>query len=248
MFELTIPAVALLAVGALLVGITKTALPGASTVAVAMFAAVLPAKSSTATLLLLLIVGDMMALLIYRRHADWRALVRLAPAVLTGLVCGAVFLWLADDAGVRRAIGVILLVLIAFTLWLRRRRTDASTFSPAAARAMSWGYGSLGGFTTMVANAGGPVMSMYFLARGFSVKAFLGTSAWFFAIINLVKVPIAVGLGLITPHTIALDAVLAPVVLVGGLLGWLIAGRIPQRVFEIAVLVLTVVGAAYLLV
>ncbi len=247
MFDLTVPAIALLAVGALLVGVTKTALPGASTLAVAMYAAVLPAKESTGTLLLLLMVGDAMALLIYRRQADWRALVALAPAVLAGIAAGALFLWFADDSGVRRTIGVILLALIALTLWLRRRGS-AEAIAKRHGRAMSWGYGSLGGFTTMVANAGGPVMSMYFLARGFSVKAFLGTSAWFFAIINAVKVPIAGSLGLITSQTLVLDAMLAPVVIVGGVIGWFIAGRIPQRTFEIAVLVLTVLGAAYLLV
>ena len=150
---------ALLAVAAIIVGISKTALPGAATLSVAIFAGVLPSRASTATLLVLLIVGDVFALWAYRRHADWRTLWRLAPAVIAGLLVGAVFLALADDVSVRRVIGVILLVLVAITLW--RRKVDPVV---APSRSVAVAYGSLGGFTTMVANAGGPVMSMYFLA------------------------------------------------------------------------------------
>lgn len=237
----------LLAIAALIVGLSKAALPGASTLAVAIFAAILPAKQSTATLLVLLIVGDIFALWAYRRHADWRALARLVPAVAAGLVLGAVFLVVADDSWVRRTIGVILLVLIAFTLWRRYARRRESAIDrprwPAAAA-----YGSLGGFTTMVANAGGPVMSMYFLASGFRVMAFLGTAAWFFALVNLTKVPIMIGLGLITPGTLLMDVILVPAVLIGAFGGRMIAGRIDQTWFERIVIALTIVGALYLLV
>lgn len=247
MIDLSGWALAGLALAALIVGVSKTALPGGSTIAVALFASILPARSSTATLLVLLIVGDIIALSIYRRHADWKVLWRLAPAVVAGMVLGALFLLVANDAWVRRSIGVILLLLIAFTLWLRRRPASASAAATHGA-GMAIGYGSLGGFTTMVANAGGPPMSMYFLASGFPVKAFLGTSAWFFAIVNVMKVPFAAGIGLITPQTLMIDAMLAPVVIIGAGIGWLIAGRISQRVFDVAVITLTVIGAIYLLI
>ena len=234
----------LLAVAAVIVGLSKAALPGASTLAVAIFAAVLPAKQSTATLLVLLIVGDVFALWAYRRHADWRALARLVPAVAVGLVLGAVFLVVADDSWVRRTIGVILLVLIVITLWRRRMRrhevgTPHSSWPAAAA------YGSMGGFTTMVANAGGPVMSMYFLASGFRVMAFLGTAAWFFAIVNLTKLPIMLGLGLITPGTLLADLILIPAVLVGAFGGRAISQRADPDWFQRILIVLTVAGALH---
>ncbi len=247
MGDLTVTAWALLAIGAVVVGVSKTALPGAATLAVAIFAGVLPARHSTATLLVLLIVGDALALLLYRRHADWPTLLKLAPAVLAGLVLGAVFLSLADDTGVRKTIAIILLVLVGFTLWLRSRG-DASALVGGGGRAVRAGYGTLGGFTTMVANAGGPVMSMYFLAARFEVKAFLGTAAWFFAIVNIAKLPFAIGLGLLTPQSLLIDLVLVPAVLIGAFIGRLIADRIDQLVFERIVFVLTVVAALSLLV
>jgi uncharacterized protein len=241
--ELTALAWGVLAAGALIIGLAKTALPGAGTVAAASFAAVLPAKQSTGTILLLLIVGDMFALWMYRQHADWRSLIRLAPAVVVGLLVGVAFMAFASDDWVRTVIGVILLAVVAVTLWRRRARPDAVPSGPLAAAA----YGSLGGFTTMVANAAGPVMSMYFLASRFEVKAFLGTAAWFFAIINITKVPFSVGLGLITPQGLLIDAVLVPLVVIGAFGGRAIASRVPQRLFDRLVIAFTIVGALYLL-
>ncbi|WP_084125171.1 sulfite exporter TauE/SafE family protein [Demequina sp. NBRC 110054] len=239
--ELSAAAWVLLVAAAAVVGVSKTALPGASTLSIAAFAAVLPARQSTGTVLALLIVGDVFALWAYRRHADWRALIRLAPAVIAGVLLGVGFLVVADDGDVRRVIGVTLLALIALTLWRRRRD---STDRPHGGRIL---YGTLGGFTTMVANAGGPVMSMYFLAARFPVKTFLGTAAWFFAIVNVVKLPFSLSLGLLTPSGALLDLVLVPAVLVGALAGRRLAERMNQALFENVVVVLTVVGAVYLL-
>jgi uncharacterized protein len=230
------------------IGISKTALPGGSILAIALFAAVLPARTSTAATLLLLMVGDVFALIAYRRHAHWPTLLRLAPAVIAGLLVGFAFLALAGDGVVRRAIGVILLLMIAVTLWRRWRQSRADAVAPPSGGLLLAGaYGTLGGFTTMVANAGGPVMSMYFLATRTPVQVFLGTSAWFFAIINVIKVPFLAGLGLFESPVLLMDAVLAPLVVVGALVGLRVARRMNQRVFDRIVIVLTILGAVYLL-
>lgn len=237
-----------LGLAAITIGISKTALPGGNILAIALFAAVLPARTSTAAMLLLLMVGDVFALIAYRRHADWRTILRLAPAVVLGLLAGFVFLALTGDGVVRRAIGVILLMMIAVTLGRRWRQSRTDAVAPARGGILLAGtYGTLGGFTTMVANAGGPVMSMYFLATRTPVQVFLGTSAWFFAIINLTKVPFLAGLGLFHGEVLLMDAVLAPLVVVGALVGIAVAKRLDQRLFDRIVIVLTVLGAVYLL-
>jgi uncharacterized membrane protein YfcA len=243
--ELSAVAWVVLVIGAVVIGLSKAALPGAGMIAVVLFAAVLPVKESTGTILLLLIVGDLFALLAYRRHADIPALIRLIPAVVVGIVIGTFFLAFSSDDWVRRTIGVILLVVVAITLWRRRVIADASAVANPLAAGF---YGTLGGFTTMVANAAGPVMSMYFLAARLDVRAFLGTAAWFFAVVNVAKVPFSIGLGLITVPGLLLDLVLVPAVIVGALIGRRIAERISQRLFERIVIALTVVGAVYLLV
>ncbi len=238
---------AVLALAALTIGLAKTAIPGGGILPVALFAAVLPARMSTAALLLLLIVGDMFALVAYRRHAHWPTLLRLAPAVVAGLLAGFAFLAIGDDSIVRRAIGVILLAMIAVTLWRRwrQRRTDAVPAEHGIVIAST--YGALAGFTTMVANAAGPVMSMYFLAMRTPVQIFLGTSAWFFAIVNLAKVPFLASIGLFSGPVLLMDAVLIPLVVIGALVGVRVARRMKQQVFDWIVIGLTIIGAGYLL-
>ncbi|MFD6422830.1 sulfite exporter TauE/SafE family protein [Streptomyces sp. NPDC060198] len=284
MDTLTLAQVAVLAAASALVGFSKTSINGANTISLAVFAAVLPARESTGVLLPLLIAGDVLAVLVYRRHAHWPTLLRLFPAVAVGLVAGTLFLKYAGDGAVRGSIGAILLVMVGVTLWRRRRTTGpvadgeraegghggeaepgteagegaagAEGAVPAgpperrarnAARAQAGTYGVLGGFTTMVANAAGPVMSLYLLSSGMRKLGFLGTSAWFFLIVNVTKVPFSVGLGLIDGRSLLLDAVLVLFVLPGAWLGRRCVDRINQRLFEQIVLVATVVGGLQLL-
>ncbi|NEC12596.1 sulfite exporter TauE/SafE family protein [Streptomyces sp. SID8014] len=268
MDTITPGAFALLAAAALLVGFSKTSVSGANTISLAVFAAVLPAKESTGVLLPLLIVGDVCAVLVYRRHAHWPTLWRLFPAVAAGVLAGTAFLAVADDGAVRTSIGAILLVMSALTYWRRRQAARPEPAAPEAAgvaagsaapgtgeapgtgrgaRLKARTYGVLGGFTTMVANAGGPVMSLYLLSAGFRKLGFLGTSAWFFLIVNTSKVPFSVGLGLIDGPSLLLDAVLVLLVVPGALLGRALAHRINQVLFERLVLAATVAGGVQLL-
>lgn len=266
MVELDVLSWALLGAGALVVGLSKTALPGGGTLAVVLFAMALPARESTAALLVLLIVGDLFAISMYRRTVDWVLLRRLISPVLLGVAVGTVFLGLASDPAVRRVIGAILLGLLVFTLLRRRReqrgqgghrehreqreqrgQREQARSHPSGSRAAGFGYGWLGGFTTMVANAGGPVMSLYLLAKRLDVKTFLGTAAFFFFAVNLVKVPFQIGLGLLNVQILSVVLVLVPLVVVAAFLGRWIAGRISQTVFERLVLGLTALGAVNLL-
>ncbi|MFJ3304328.1 sulfite exporter TauE/SafE family protein [Streptomyces sp. NPDC086549] len=240
---------AALALAALLVGFSKTAVSGANTVSLAVFAAVLPARASTGVLLPLLIVGDLLAVATYRRHAHWPTLWRLFPAVAAGVVIGTLFLVWADDGVVRTSIGAILLLMAAVTVWRQRAGADEEpdSVTSRAGRIKARSYGVLGGFTTMVANAGGPVTSMYLLSAGFRKLGFLGTSAFFFLIVNVSKVPFSVGLGLIDGRSLLLDAALAVFVVPGALFGKWAVNRINQRLFEQLVIAATVVGGVQLL-
>ncbi|MEU9287695.1 sulfite exporter TauE/SafE family protein [Streptomyces sp. NPDC048275] len=261
LWHLSIWEFAALAAAALLVGFSKTAVSGANTVSLAIFAAVLPARASTGVLLPVLIVGDVLAVLTYRRHAHWPTLWRLFPAVAAGVVLGTLFLMWADDGTVRTSIGAILLLMAAVTLWRRRvaakeakeaeeaeeAEDKPDSVTTRAGRVKARSYGVLGGFTTMVANAGGPVMSMYLLSAGFRKLGFLGTSAFFFLIVNVSKVPFSVGLGLIDGHSLLLDAALAVFVVPGAFLGKWAVNRINQLLFERLVIGATVLGGVQLL-
>ncbi|MDI3385538.1 sulfite exporter TauE/SafE family protein [Streptomyces sp. B-S-A8] len=258
MDTLTLWELAALAFASALVGFSKTAVSGANTVSLAIFAAVLPARESTGVLLPILIAGDVLAVLTYRRHAHWPTLWRLFPAVALGVLVGVVFMMWADDAAVRTSIGAILLLMASVTIARRRSAAreeraaegggaEASSAGSGAGRIKARSYGVLGGFTTMVANAGGPVMSLYLLSAGFRKLGFLGTSAWFFLIVNTFKVPFSVGLGLIDARSLLLDAAMLLFVVPGAYLGKACVDRIDQRVFERLVIGATILGGLQLL-
>ncbi|WP_446750696.1 TSUP family transporter [Streptomyces sp. WZ-12] len=248
---------AVLVVAALLVGVSKTAVSGVGTLSVALFAAVLPARESTGVLLPLLLVGDVLAVRAYRGHADRAVLFRLLPSVAAGVLLGVAFIAWSDDTVVRRTIGGLLLAVALHHVWQRvraraavrdvRRPTPAGGATGDQHRLRTAVFGLLAGFATMVANAGGPAMSLYLLSSGFAVLGFLGTGAWFFLLVNLVKVPFSVGLGLITANGLALDGLLALAVVAGAFVGRALVHRIDQRVFTWLVLAFTALASLALL-
>lgn len=238
--------VALLVVAALLVGFAKTAVGGLASISVAIFASVMPARESTAAILLLLVTGDLVAVWHYRANADWALLRRLIPMVLPGLALGALFLAVVDDDVLRRSIGVLLLVLAAVQLALRWKSPD--TTQVGRSRAAALGTGLASGFTTMTANAAGPVMTLYLVAQGVEKRRFLGTSALFFFGVNLCKIPFSAGLGLFSTATLQRTALLVPFVLLGAWAGLHGARRLSQARFDQAVLAATVVSAVALVV
>jgi uncharacterized protein len=239
-------AAALMAFAALVIGYSKTALGGLAVISVAIFATVLPAKQSTAAILAVLIVGDVIACWHYRRDPDWSLIRRLLPAVLPGLVLGSLFLRAVDDTTLRRSIGAVLLLLLVLQLWVKARRgQEPSTVHRR--RSAAWAAGTGMGFTTMTANAAGPVMTLYLSASGIEKRRFVGTNAWFFLIVNLVKVPFSVALGLLHGDDVLRAALLSPAVLAGGLLGYATVRVISQRAFDVGVLLASALAAGVLL-
>jgi hypothetical protein len=251
-----------LALAALLVGYSKTAIGGVGSIAVILFALALPARSSTGTLLPLLIAGDVTAIWVYRRHANWGLIARLLPWILVGLVVGAVFIAHIDNGAMKVAIAVLLLVLLAAQVWSSRHRlfraadddhADGHAVRPAVSpasehRLLSPAAGTGTGFATMVANASGPVMTLYLLASGYAVVELVGAAAWLYFVVNLIKVPFSVGLGLLHPGSLLLDLVLLPALAAGAWIGAVTIRRVSQVQFERYVLVLVAVSALLLLV
>lgn len=188
-----------------------------------------PARESTAKILLLLLVGDCVAVWHYHRDADVSLLQRRIPAVLPGLALGAVFLAVVDDDVLRRSIGVMLLTLAALQLGLQVRSSDAAPNGHSPLR--DWVRGWRPGFATMTAHAASAVMTPYLVARGVEKRRFLGTSAVFFGV-NLCKVPFSAGLRLFSAATMGRTALLAPIVVLGAWAGLYSARRMSQARFD----------------
>jgi uncharacterized membrane protein YfcA len=221
---------ALAFLGALLVGVSKTGVAGLGMLFVVIFANVIPAREASGLVLPLLIFGDAVAVVSYKAHARWPHVWRLLPWTAAGVVPGYVALGRIDDRQARVLIGAIILVMVAVQVW-RRQRSRPGEVEAASA----WSAPAIGvftGFTTLVANAAGPLMAVYLLAMRLPKMEYMGTAAVFFLLLNLFKVPFMADLGLITTDSLGFNLLLAPAVLLGALIGRSLLPLINQRLFE----------------
>ena len=228
-----------------LYGFSKTAMPVAGVLAGPLLAAALGPTVATGFMVPLLILGDLFALARYRQHADWSLIRRIIPGVLLGfLLTGVLFAALSLTA-LSRVIGVLILVSVGLEVWRRRHPVDPPD-RPHPAVALF--FGSLAGMTTMAANAGATAMTLYLINMRVSMLAFMGTSAWFFFVLNVLKVPIVGSLGFITGESLLAGLWFAPLIAVGAGIGIWAFRRMDERLFTGIALALSALASIWLIV
>ena len=245
MYDFAIHEWILVALGAMFVGINKTGIPGINMIFVPILAVILPAKESTGFLLPLLIVGDIFAVAYYKSHTQWRHLLRLLPPSLLGIAAGYFTLRALGDAQIKPIIGVIVLLMLAVQAYRSIRKIDES-IPKGIWFALIMGF--LAGYTTMVANAAGPAMAIYLLAMRLPKEQYIGTGAWYFFIVNLAKVPLSAGLGLITAQSLLTGSVFIPAIALGAFAGIKLLPLIPQKTFRVIIIVIAAASAIRLLI
>lgn len=238
---------------AALVGFSKTGVPGTGILVVPIMAHIFGGRYSVGALLPMLIFADCFAVLWYRRHANWRELGKLVPWVVPGLAAGVVLLqWLPAGATdpMNPIIGWIVLTMLGLHLSrgrLGERLTPHSRFGVGFT-------GATAGFTTMVSNAAGPVMAIYFQSLKMEKREFVGTHAWYFFTFNLVKLPLFLLLTVARPQepmmtleSLAFDLAVCPVIVLGALSGRWFLPRVNQKAFDTMVLILAAITALRLI-
>lgn len=235
----------LLYIGAVVAGFSKTGIPGSSILFVAIFPNIMPARQATGIMLPMLIFADIFAYAIYRKNLQWGRVGRLLPWALAGILLGWLALGRINDVQTTKVVGGIIALMLGIHLW--RRRGVAEEVVSHAPMWFGPAMGLFSGFTTMVANAAGPVMSLYLLAMRLPKLEFLGTGAAFFLLINWIKVPFVAQLGLINLESLKLNLYLLPAVAIGALAGRPIVERVNQRHFENGILIFTALAVLKLL-
>jgi len=227
------------------IGVSKSGFAGVGLVTVVLMARLFPPLESTGVLLPLLIVGDILSVVVFHQHAQWRHIWRMLPPTIIGIVGGFVLMQWISPRIFGPVIGGIVLAMVGLQL---ARIWGANLYAHVPhSRAFAWAIGVWSGIATMLANAAGPVMALYFLAIKVPKYEFVGTSAWFFLLVNVFKVPFSASLGLIDVRTLFFDALLLPVVALGIQVGrWLIA-VVPQKLFEALLLAFAALAALRLI-
>ncbi len=239
-------------VAALIVGLSKTAFPGAGLVATPLIATIVDGRAIAGTTLPILIAADLFAVTWYGHHTRWDLLRPMIVAVAFGFAAGATFFAVVGSSTrpIELVIGISVLLMAVMQAWRMMRRQQPQP--PTAATAAI--YGSSGGFTTFVANAAGPILNTYLIRLGLGKDEMVGTSAWFYCAVNIAKIPVYLALGywstggaFFTGTTLSFDAVLFPAVLIGLFSGRRLLHVLPEKAFLVGVLVLSIAGAVKLL-
>jgi len=226
--EFTALAIIVICLSALLVGLSRTAIPGLGTLVATMLALVMPVKESTGFLLPILAAADIMAVIYWRKAAVWGRLLALFPWAGVGIVLGFFLMRLVSEAVFKPLLGGMIVVFVVVDLI---RRWKGWMIGPEH-RVFIALSGVLAGTFTMMANAAGPIMTVYLLSMNLPKDDFVSTNAWFFMVLNLAKLPFSVALGLITLPHLKIDLAVLPLVVAGELAGILLVKKIPQKAFN----------------
>ncbi len=229
---------------AMLIGMSKTGVSGVGLAVLTNIGAIFGGKTSTGLLFPLFVMGGVFAVAYYNRHAEWKYVGRLMPWALGGILAGALVGNYISGKIFNILLSVCILIGVLLMIWkdTRGKNTKLPDY---------WWFsavmGLTGGFTTMIGNAAGPVMALYLLSMNLPKNKFIGTAAWFFMIINWVKMPIQVFYWHnVNFHTLLFDALLFPAIVAGAFIGILIVKNIPEKPYRILVISTTVIAATLL--
>ncbi len=227
MFDLGMQEVVYVLLAAAIVGFTKTSVGGVGILAVLLIALAFPGKASPGVLLPMLIVADIMAVIYYRRDCKWEIILRLLPPTIVGVVIGFIIVDFVPVDVFRTFLGYLILAMLGLNLLVEYNKKNISGNG-----FFTYFTGSIAGASSMIANAAGPVFGIYLLQMGLKKEEFVGTRSWFFLVMNIIKVPFSLSLGLITPQSLTLNLWCVPVILAGAYFGAKVLKLINLAVFK----------------
>ena len=243
-YHLTYTEFALVLTVALCTGMSKTGVHGAGMLAVPLLANVFGGQLSSGIMLPMLVMADVFGVWYYHRHASWKHLKILFPWAAMGVVLGTVIGKYIDDTIFMIIMAIIILISLVVMIWLEKgHKNDIPHQKTFAATS-----GILGGFTSMVGNLAGTVMAVYLLSMRLPKNAFIGTTAWFFLVINWFKVPFHIfSWHTINVNTVLFDLVTLPVIILGALLGIQIVKKLSENTYRWFIIIMTIVAAVFML-
>lgn len=225
----------------LLVGISKTGIPGLSGgMAVPLLSLVIAPAQAASIMLPVLCVIDLFGLRAFSGVYDRRNMPILLTGLLAGVVLGTLTFHVVNEQVLRLIIG---LISVAFALnnlsgWTRNRAPTGASWP----RGVCWS--ALSGYTSFLTHSGNAPLMAYLLPQRIEKRLYVGTTVWFFFASNYAKLlPYAV-MGQLDTSNVATALVLLPFIPVGVKLGVALAGRMNERAFyRVSYWVMLAIGA-----
>jgi uncharacterized membrane protein YfcA len=229
---------------AFIIGFSKAGIKGLDVLNVLLMAVVFGGKASPGVILPLLCFADILAVIIYKRHVEWKYFWKLIPAMIVGVLCGVWFGKGIDEQLFKRVISVIIVLTVVIMVYSERSK---NTSFPNKVW-FSTGMGLLAGFVTMMGNLAGAISNIYFLALKLDKNTFIGTAAWIFLVINFFKLPFQIIFwDNINTQTLLLDLIVLPALMIGFYVGLKLVGKVNDAHFRKLVMAITFLGALIIL-
>lgn len=235
-----------ISVAALSIGMSKTGVQGIMLMIVPLMAMAFGAKESTGVILPMLCMADIIAVAYYKRIADWKVVAKLLPTAILGFILAIGVDNMIPNGQFRQLMGWTLMLALIVMIW-------SEIFGKENRWMKKWWYaaifGLLGGFTTMIGNAAGPVMSVYLLSMRKEKMEYIGINAWFFLVVNLLKVPLqAFVWDNITWDSLQLNLVMLPVIGIGSLIGIRVVKLLPEKIFRRFIQIVTILSVILMII
>ncbi|MFD0799634.1 sulfite exporter TauE/SafE family protein [Maribacter chungangensis] len=238
--EITLTSWILASAAAFVIGLSKAGIKGIAVINVTFMALAFGAKESTGLVVPLLILADVFAVIYYNRHTQWTYVYKVLPWMVLGVLIGAFIGKDLPESLFKIGMAIIILITVFMMYWWDRKKTKTVPTHWAFASTI----GVVAGITTMVGNLAGAFSNIYFLAMRLPKNHFIGTAAWLFLIVNIIKLPFHIFMWeTISEETIVLNVKLLPGILLGFLVGIKIIKLIKEAYFRKMILVLTALGA-----
>lgn len=239
--------------GIIIQGIGKSGFAGVNVLTIPLMVLVMPVEKVVACLLPLLVLLDLNAIYHHWDNKSWKHIKAICIPALAGILAGASLWWWIGQEGVeaysvalKRFIGIIAIVFAVYILARERALHWVEKLRPGPKSAI--GVGLLSGFTSTLAHAAGPIVSLYVFAQGMGKSMFVGTVAWIFTFINISKLPFFFGIGLIDRKILLFDLTLVWLVPIGSYMGKWMHDRISEQIFNRIIMVMVLFAGIQLVI
>ncbi len=230
----------------MIIGVSKAGFGGGTGVVVGPVLALLfPAKETVGLMLPLLFACDIASLFPYWRKWDSRNVAVLMPGAVIGIVIGTFSLGRISDAFLAKTIGGAAILFSLLQVYRDWKFRNPKPFVPNNFDGFLAGMGT--GFVSTLSHVGGVLSTMYLLPQRLNNETFVGTTTALYFLINLLKIPGYLKLGVLNASTFQRDIPLFPLVLVGTWLGVVLNRRVSSAVFSKIVLAIVLVTGVKLL-
>ncbi|WP_369920132.1 sulfite exporter TauE/SafE family protein [Marinomonas polaris] len=225
----------------LITGFSKFSVGGMGLLILPIVMIVFPGPEALGMILPLYIITDILAVWSYRSKIAWAVLARFLPLAFLGVFVASHFLANINGEQFVNFLGFTILAMIALGLYL--------DFRPATFMQKPWAaytMGFLGGIVTMMANAAGPLFSLFLLEQKLDKETYVSTRAWAFFIINVVKLPFYISLGLLSVESTQASLYAVPGLIVGSFIGYHFLKKVNPVQFKWMIRIMSTIAAVKL--